>query len=126
MQDTVFQQKKQTLYTFADKLQSAVVVRFGPMDPRNGRGISLVDRFEYLAWETSSTFRGDDRGSVRMRSKNYLRECWWPLEGADHGRYKSLLMEKRLLSDIVERDYVAIEVERLDCQEGILRCVTDI
>jgi len=25
MQDTVFQQKKQTLYTFADKLQSTVV-----------------------------------------------------------------------------------------------------
>jgi hypothetical protein len=49
-----------------------------------------------------------------------------PLEGGHHGRYKSVLMEKRFLSDIVERDYVAIEVERLDGQEGILRYVTDI
>jgi hypothetical protein len=49
-----------------------------------------------------------------------------PLEGGHHGRHKSLLMEKRFFSDIVERDYVAIEVERLDCQERILRYVTDI
>jgi hypothetical protein len=49
-----------------------------------------------------------------------------PLEGGHHGRYKSLLMEKRFFSDIVERDYVAIEVEGLDCQEGILRYVADI
>jgi len=35
-------------------------------------------------------------------------------------------MEKGFFSDIVERDYVAIEVERLDCQERILRYVTDI
>lgn len=49
-----------------------------------------------------------------------------PLEGGHHGRYKSLLMEKRFFSDIVERDYVAIEVERLNCQERILRYVTDI
>jgi hypothetical protein len=49
-----------------------------------------------------------------------------PLEGGHHGRHKGLLMEKRFFSDIVERDYVAIEVERLDCQERILRNVTDI
>jgi hypothetical protein len=49
-----------------------------------------------------------------------------PLEGGHHGRHKSLLMEKRFFSDIVERDYVAIEVERLDCQERILRYVADI
>lgn len=62
----------------------------------------------------------------RTRSKNYCENVGNPLEGAHHGRYKSLLMEKRFFSDIVERDYVAIEVERLDCQEGILRYVTDI
>jgi hypothetical protein len=49
-----------------------------------------------------------------------------PLEGGHHGRYKSLLMEKRFFSDIVEGDYVAIEVERLNCQERILRDVTGI
>jgi hypothetical protein len=38
---TVFQQK-QTLYTFADKLQS-VVVGLGQQILGNGRGISLVD-----------------------------------------------------------------------------------
>jgi hypothetical protein len=48
-----------------------------------------------------------------------------PLKGGHHGRDKSL-MEKRLFSDIVEGDNVAIEVERLDCQERILRNVTDI
>jgi len=57
MQETVFQ-KKQTLYTFADKLQSAVV-GLGPIDPRNRRGISLVDRFEHSAWETPRVIVGD-------------------------------------------------------------------
>jgi hypothetical protein len=68
-----------------------------------------------------------DRSSVRRtRSKNYCEYVGTPLEGGHHGRYKSLLMEKRFFSDIVERDYVAIEVERLNCQERILRDVTDI
>jgi hypothetical protein len=49
-----------------------------------------------------------------------------PLKGGHQGRDKGLLMEKGLFSDIVERDNVAIEVERLDRQERILRYVTDI
>jgi hypothetical protein len=49
-----------------------------------------------------------------------------PLKGGHHGRDKRLLMEKGLFSNIVEGDNVAIEVERLDRQERILRYVTDI
>jgi hypothetical protein len=62
----------------------------------------------------------------RTRSKNYCEEGWVLLKGAHHGRHKSLLMEKGFFSDIVEGNYVAIEVERLDCQERVLRYVADI
>ena len=48
------------------------------------------------------------------------------LEGGHHGRDKGLLMEKRFFGDIVEWDYVAIEVERLDCLRRSFRYVTDI
>jgi hypothetical protein len=35
-------------------------------------------------------------------------------------------MEKGLFGDIVEWDYVAIKVEGLNCQDGILRSVAGI
>lgn len=55
-----------------------------------------------------------------------MRKGRHSLVGSHHGRYKSLLMEKGLFGDIVEWDYVAIKVEGLNCQDGILRNVAGI